>query len=166
MKKGQKFPKLPKTPIVTTIFKQYPKKTFKKGDWVYHEFRLFQITSSLKSGSYGGWYDISNGYLLTSFRTNESHEVFGLSIDVKGISEWFKDWAEKFKEVPFINHNTINRYLTNKWAEACREPKKQSEIYDHVMKFYGDLIDKTSEFQMTNINDELPFNHLDCGGFV
>jgi len=106
---------------------------YKKGDWLFHEFDLFEALEDSKGES---MFDIHNGSVETC--AVESQCV-PLTIRNKNISESFASIYSKIRELHNngLNYPDIHWYFTKKWLQACSEKDDENIqlIYKGLYKF-------------------------------
>lgn len=114
---------------------------FKKGDWVFSDFDLKQI-SDIRNGSVTS---VSDGY-FSHGGTSLNDRIFPLSMSIKLISAEYKRLYKSLQKIDFqsLNYPDINGYFINHWVKTCINKDNDNFVqqrYTEIEKFTQDIID-------------------------
>lgn len=109
---------------------------YKKDEWFYHEFQLFQ---ALEDSKPDGRFNITNGIIQTSAF---EFECVPLNMNNKTISEAVEYYYSELRKISgALNYPKIHRYFEDKWLFCCKEAtdKQVGEVLDELNKFVHDV---------------------------
>jgi len=122
------------------------RKTFRKGDWVFADFRLMMIDKAPKSDRSISVFD---GILSTS-----SQYVFHLSLHTNLLSMHADSWSNKLHSYQSSNINPqIFYHLKYLWSEGCKAPESERDNhYKIIDDFCLGVIDSISAAKKNKVS--------------
>ena len=128
---------------------------FKKGDFLFHKFNLFQVQDVITDKYSPFSYHVTNGYIGTSA---EAEDVFPLTINNKLISEEYQSFKDKLHELEGernLNWTEISNWLENHWVvtmDRGNDIKFVTLRYTALKEFCEEITHKLEESQKTEVD--------------
>jgi hypothetical protein len=124
---------------------------YKKGDWVFCEFKLqeiLEVEENRVTSVHDGWFEMGSLDL--------SDRCFPLTVRNKVISDSFKNFSDQVHAIRNngLNYPDINRYLISKWVDCCEETndEKIQKVYIEIEEFIDKLKDIHLDLKINGIN--------------
>jgi hypothetical protein len=133
---------------------------FKVNDWVYHDYRLFQIIEINRES-----YHITDG--VVSLNSND-FDTFPMNLKTKNLADhilFFDNEIRKAAGRIDLNWGSIHEHLTNLFKTGCLAIDAGNndlvkQIYQNTRDFYGGIVDAIQEIRWIEINGVRIFNRM------
>lgn len=115
---------------------------YKVGDWVFHEFRLQQVTEVKNDYNHPFPYELSDGYFIHG-ATEE--DVFPLSLEGKLAADYYRGKYDHLHKIgPTLNWPDLNRKICELFEATMQsfpDKVKTKVSYDTAEQFFRQIED-------------------------